>query len=367
MLLLPNHVSYVDALLLSVASERPVRFVMWDTLYNAPWINGFSRAFDTVPISPTRAKDAIRTVAEALKQGQVVCLFPEGQITRCGIMSELRKGFEIMARQARVPVQPVYMDGLWGSIFSFEGGRILNRLPRPVRFPVNIHFGHPIAASEAKSSVVREAMHALGSQAFLYRQQFQGCNDAHILANTMRLAHVELIRADDTLLVLSTRDGSLARTLAQMPVAGVVYSVTEAAESGAGHQKVIAIGNAGELAALASWSEWKHLGRLALCWQDEAPVPLPSLDTPVLRGWWHEVSGTLLSTETPDPLMPKEEEGTQLCMRAGSLGRLLPGLAYHQEAGGLRISGLAPGDEQSLWLEHGVLDDMGFITLQPSA
>ena len=210
-------------------------------------------------------------------------------------------------------------------------------------------------------------MHALGSQAFLYRQQFQGCNDAHILANTMRLAHVELIRADDTLLVLSTRDGSLARTLAQMPVAGVVYSVTEAAESGAGHQKVIAIGNAGELAALASWSEWKHLGRLALCWQDEAPVPLPSLDTPVLRGWWHEVSGTLLSTETPDPLMPKEEEGTQLCMRAGSLGRLLPGLAYHQEAGGLRISGLAPGDEQSLWLEHGVLDDMGFITLQPSA
>ncbi len=366
-LLLPNHVSYMDALLLSVACERPVRFVIWDTLYHVRWMNGFLRIFDTVPISSTRAKDAIRTVSEALKEGQVICLFPEGQITRCGPMNELRKGFELMARQAKVPVMPVYLDGLWGSVFSFEGGDILNHLPRPVRYPVSVHFGRPVEAAEAKSSLIREAMHALGSEAFLNRKQFHGVYHPQALANKMRIAHVELIGAGDTLLVLSGEDSGIARAVSMLPSVTVVHSRAEAVESKPEDHRLIAIGNADQLAELASWSEWKRLGKFALCWQDAAPVSLPELGTPVLRGWWHEDSGILLSTEFPNPQMPKGEEDTQQGIRPGSLGRLLPGIAYHQEATGLRLSGLAPGLEQSVWLEGGVLDDMGFITRQPAA
>jgi len=169
-LLLPNHVSYADALVISVACERPVRFVMWDTLYQVWWMNGFLRLFGTVPISATRAKDAIRTVAEALKAGECVCLFPEGQLTRHGMINEIRKGFELMVRSAEVPVVPVYQDGLWGSVLSFEGRGAFKKLPKRLRYPVTIHFGEPIPAKEAKADRVRDAMLALGSETYLLRK-----------------------------------------------------------------------------------------------------------------------------------------------------------------------------------------------------
>jgi acyl-[acyl-carrier-protein]-phospholipid O-acyltransferase/long-chain-fatty-acid--[acyl-carrier-protein] ligase len=150
-LLLPNHVSYVDALVLSAACERPIRFVMWDVLYRVWWMNGFLRFFGTVPISPTRAKDAIRTVADALREGEVVCLFPEGEITRDGKMNELQKGFELIVRQAACPAIPVYLDGLWGSVFSYEGGTVFRKWPKKLRYPCVVHFG---AVLEGKAATV---------------------------------------------------------------------------------------------------------------------------------------------------------------------------------------------------------------------
>ena len=148
-LLLPNHVSYVDALVLSAACERPVRFVMWDVLYRVWWMNWFLRFFGTVPISPTRAKDAIRTVADALKEGEVVCLFPEGEITRDGKMNPLQKGFELIVRQAGCPAMPVYLDGLWGSIFSYEGGTVFRKWPKKLRYPCVVRFGPVLEGKEA--------------------------------------------------------------------------------------------------------------------------------------------------------------------------------------------------------------------------
>lgn len=185
-LLLPNHVSYVDALVISVACERPVRFVMWDTLYKVWWMNGFLRLFGTVPISATRAKDAIRTVADALKAGECVCLFPEGQLTKLGMMNEIRKGFELMVRSAEVPVVPVYQDGLWGSIFSHEGKGVFKKWPKALRYPVTINFGELIPAKEAKADRVREAILALGSETYLLREP--NANQARM--NLMRLDDV---------------------------------------------------------------------------------------------------------------------------------------------------------------------------------
>jgi acyl-[acyl-carrier-protein]-phospholipid O-acyltransferase / long-chain-fatty-acid--[acyl-carrier-protein] ligase len=157
-LLLPNHVSYVDALVVAAACDRPVRFVMWDVLYRVWWMNGFLRLFGTVPISPTRAKDAIRTVSEALKSGEVVCLFPEGEITRTGPMGPLQKGFELMLRQAECPAVPVYLDGLWGSIFSYEGGTVFKKWPKKLRYPVVVRFGEAIQAREATTERVTQEL-----------------------------------------------------------------------------------------------------------------------------------------------------------------------------------------------------------------
>ena len=362
-LLLPNHISYVDALLLSVACARPVRFVIWDVLYKVGWMNGFLRIFNTVPISPTRAKDAIRTVAEALKQGEVVCLFPEGQITRTGAVNEIRKGFELMARQADVPVLPVYLDGLWGSIFSFKGGKILDQLPSRVRYPVSVFFGSPIEPRMARTDYVRECLLNLSSEAFLARKQFDHCADMRAQANMMRISHLELFLPTDTVLVLDGRDGPIAHAMDLLPGINVAHTLAEAAMALGDGGKLVAIGTAKQLEELNARPDWKRLGRLALCWQSEAPVVLPEMGVPVLRGWFHEATGTLLATELPDPPMPQGEEGAQLGIHPGSLGRLLPGLAFHQEAHGLRLSGLPPGSNETGWLEHGVRDYMGFVTL----
>jgi acyl-[acyl-carrier-protein]-phospholipid O-acyltransferase / long-chain-fatty-acid--[acyl-carrier-protein] ligase len=151
-LLLPNHVSYVDALVLSAACNRPVRFVIWDVLYRVWWMNGFLRLFGTVPISTTRAKDAIRTVTEALNQGELVCLFPEGTLTRNGELSELQKGFEIIVRQANAPAVPVWLEGLWGSIFSWKDGRVFTKWPQKLRYPVVVRFGEPLTPKEATTA-----------------------------------------------------------------------------------------------------------------------------------------------------------------------------------------------------------------------
>lgn len=166
-LLLPNHVSYMDAMVVAAACERPVRFVMWDVLYNVWWMNGFLRLFGTVPISPTRAKDAIRTVSEALKSGEVVCLFPEGEITRTGPMGPLQKGFELMLRQSGCPAVPVHLHGLWGSIFSFEGGKVFKKWPKKLRYPVTVRFGDVLSTREATAERVTESLQAMEAVAKL--------------------------------------------------------------------------------------------------------------------------------------------------------------------------------------------------------
>lgn len=237
-LLLPNHVSYMDAMVLSVACERPVRFVMWESLYNVWWMNGFLRLFGTVPISPTRAKDAIRTVAEALKAGECVCLFPEGQLTRNGLLNEVRRGFELMIRQADVPVVPIYQDGLWGSIFSHEGKGVFKKWPKSLRYPVQIHFGKPIPAREAKAERVREALLALGSEAMLARDpkadmaKMNAMRVAHVLPHDEAARYVDAttgaviatqfpnpwMPAGEEAMQNGTREGTLGRLLAGLSV-----------------------------------------------------------------------------------------------------------------------------------------------------
>ena len=206
-------------------------------------------------------------------------------------------------------------------------------------------------------------MYALASQAFTERKQFDLCEDFQARANMMRIAHVELFKPNDTLLVLGGYDCAIARTIGLLPNVAVAHTLAEAAMMKVDGGGVVAIGTAAQLQELSQRPDWPRVGRLALCWQDEAPVFLPEIGTPVLRGWWHGPTGALISTEFPNPPMPAGDEALQHGTLMGSLGRLLPGIAYHQEAAGLRLSGLAPNGKDSVWLEPGVLDDVGFVTL----
>ena len=143
-LLVPNHVTYIDAFVLSAACPRQIRFVMFADCFEKKWVGRFARFFDAVPISSTKARDAIRVAAEALEEGGVVCLFAEGQFTRTGALCELKRGYQMMARKANCQVLPAYMDGLWGSIWSFSGGNFLRKFPRTLRYGISVAFGQPV-------------------------------------------------------------------------------------------------------------------------------------------------------------------------------------------------------------------------------
>ncbi len=169
LLLLPNHVTYMDAFVLSLASPRPVRFVMLDRFFEKAWVRGFANLFDTIPISSTKAKEALATAAAAAAEGSVVCIFPEGQLTRTGMLNEVKKGFELIARKADVPVMPVYMDGLWGSVFSFADGRFLTKSPRRVPYRVRVAFGNVTAAKEASAGDLRQEFSRLSAECYRVR------------------------------------------------------------------------------------------------------------------------------------------------------------------------------------------------------
>ena len=155
-LLLSNHVSYVDSLILSLACPRPVRFLAMDILFKKPLTGRILRIFGAIPISPRRAKDAIQKAAAHVQQGDVVCIFPEGQLTKTGSQMEVKSGFELIARKAGQQVVMVHMDGLWGSIFSFERGKLFWKWPRKWRLHINVRFSEPMAAAAATREQVIE-------------------------------------------------------------------------------------------------------------------------------------------------------------------------------------------------------------------
>jgi acyl-[acyl-carrier-protein]-phospholipid O-acyltransferase/long-chain-fatty-acid--[acyl-carrier-protein] ligase len=170
-LLLPNHISYVDAIVLQLACPRPIRFVIYDPIYRIKWLNWGLRLLRAIPIHPKRAKGAIDSIVEALRQGEVVCLFPEGMLTRTAGLQKLSRGYELIAERAAAPVVPVWLDNLWGSVFSYSGGKLFWKKPKAVPYAVSVFFGKPLAPAEAKVPRVRQTLYDLGSDAFEARPE----------------------------------------------------------------------------------------------------------------------------------------------------------------------------------------------------
>ncbi len=168
-LLICNHVSYIDALILSAACERSLRLTAFDELFKNRLLAAALRMFGVVPISNRRARNAIVALSDALKAGRLVGIFPEGQLTRTGMMNEIRKGFELIARRAGAPVIPVYMDDLWGSIFSFERGKFFRKHPHHFPYHVSVLFGEPIPAAEATADRCRTAFQDLAAEGISQR------------------------------------------------------------------------------------------------------------------------------------------------------------------------------------------------------
>jgi acyl-[acyl-carrier-protein]-phospholipid O-acyltransferase/long-chain-fatty-acid--[acyl-carrier-protein] ligase len=172
-LLVCNHMSFVDVALLIASTDRPIRFLMFQGIYEHKIIKPFAKMMRAIPISSElRPRDMIRslhTATEALRDDEVVCIFAEGQITRTGQLLPFRRGLERIMKGVDVPIIPVNLDGVWGSIFSFERGRFLWKMPRRIPYPVTVSFGTPMAPTSTAIQV-RSAVQELHAEAFQRRK-----------------------------------------------------------------------------------------------------------------------------------------------------------------------------------------------------
>src|SRR5438128_4895696 len=181
-LLLPNHISWVDAIVLQLACPRPVRYIIDQEFYNKPVLHSLLRTAGCIPIDTRHARSAIKAAAERLAAGEVVCLFPEGQLTRSGTLLRLRRGYELIAQHANAVVIPVWLDRLWGSIFSFQGGKFFTKWPKEIPYRVTVAFGRPLEAKAADIAAVREELLKLGE--FCYSRR--GSLDRHLAEECVR-------------------------------------------------------------------------------------------------------------------------------------------------------------------------------------
>src|SRR5438094_813659 len=168
-LLLPNHITWVDAIVLQLACPRPIRYIIDQGFYRKPILHPFLRLVGCIPIDARHSHSAIRAATEKIAQGEIVCLFPEGQLERAGTLLRLHRGYELIARHANALVVPTWLDQLWGSIFSFQGGKFFRKLPKRIPYPVTIAFGKPLKADAADIATMREELLKLGEFCFSRR------------------------------------------------------------------------------------------------------------------------------------------------------------------------------------------------------
>lgn len=161
-----NHVSFVDALLLLAVSHRPVRFVMDHKIFKIPVLSFVFRHARAIPIASAKQDRVLLAraydeIAAALDNGEVVCIFPEGEITRDGNLGKFKNGVERIIRRSPVPVIPMALTGLWGSFFSRKGGAAMLKLPRKLWARITVTGGEAVPPTEVKAALLQERVRAL--------------------------------------------------------------------------------------------------------------------------------------------------------------------------------------------------------------
>jgi 1-acyl-sn-glycerol-3-phosphate acyltransferase len=162
-LIVCNHVSFVDALALSAACPRPIRFVMEAAIFRMPIVNLFARGMKAIPVcsakeNPQVMEQAFVTVAKELRDGNIVCIFPEGKLTSDGNINIFRPGMTRIITETPVPVVPMALSGLWTSMFSKAEKSIWRRLPKKLFAKITVSAAPPVAPEHAAPDAMREVV-----------------------------------------------------------------------------------------------------------------------------------------------------------------------------------------------------------------
>ncbi len=184
-LLVCNHVSHIDALLLLATQKRPIRFLIWAPYLRVPGLRLLLWLARVIPVDGSSGPRAIihslRAASDALARGEMVCIFGEGGITRTGFLLPFHRGLEQIVKRSPAPIVPVCLDHVWGSIFSYHGGRFLWKWPQQVPYPVSVAFGTPLPPT-ATAVEVRQAIQKLSADCAIKR------------ADRRRLVHQQFVR-----------------------------------------------------------------------------------------------------------------------------------------------------------------------------
>jgi acyl-[acyl-carrier-protein]-phospholipid O-acyltransferase/long-chain-fatty-acid--[acyl-carrier-protein] ligase len=239
-LLVCNHLSFIDGFLVAACVQRFIRFVVYQLYYDMPALHWLLQRMHAIPMSHTNPKQMIRSLRQAqaeLRAGHVVCIFAEGALSRSGNTLPFHRGMERIMQGLDVPVIPVHLDRVWGSIFTFKSGRFFWKWPERLFWPVTVSFG-PALPATTSAWEARQAILELGSEAVVHRRTPRDLLHLRFIAAARR-HWGQLCIADSTGIALSygkALAGSLAlakRLRADLPEPRLVGLLLPASVAGA--------------------------------------------------------------------------------------------------------------------------------------
>ncbi len=221
MLLVANHVSFVDGLLISAGLSLNVRYVILEAFYRNRILHPLCKLMGAIPISmsPRRMHQSIEDARAALSAGACVCIFPEGALTRTGTMQRFKPGFERIVKDLDVPIVPLYLHGVWGSIFSAHGGKFLWKLPMRLPYHVSITIGNPLPSS-TQAFTLQQKVAELATQSFENRP-YAPTSLAHEWVKNARKRFWQPAISDSSGLSLRFGSALLASTILRAKVATI--------------------------------------------------------------------------------------------------------------------------------------------------
>lgn len=178
-----NHVTYVDGLLLSMVSRKRLRFMVLSTFWKKPVARYVLNAIGAVPFGTgdkQETENGLAAAKEALARGESICIFPEGVLSRTGHLHPFKRGVERMLEGTDAQIIPLYLDRLWGSIFSFAGQKFIFKRPLRLPYPVTIAVGKPVAGN-TPAWKLNHIVAELGSDTVPYRYRANDTLGAHTI------------------------------------------------------------------------------------------------------------------------------------------------------------------------------------------
>ena len=166
--LISNHVTFIDWMIIFSGSPRPVRFVMHQSFLKIPLMSGLFKAAGVIPIAgakenPVVFESAFDQISRDLREGEIVCIFPEGKLTSDGRIDRFRPGINRILKENQVPVIPMALNGLWGSFFSRKEGMALRRPFRRIRSRISLVIGKALSPEKAGTALLYEQVSRLRS------------------------------------------------------------------------------------------------------------------------------------------------------------------------------------------------------------